>query len=217
MRATTRPISVQKQKRLAQEGREDVSPPEDAGARAGMDRLVAQGTPGQEQGPYPAYDELVQKAATRAPTPRRSSFRSPSGSATTSSISRPVEGLGTLLIDGLSFKLPPGGIVGVIGPNGAGKTTLFKMITGQDKPDSGTITDRRERHARLCRPEPRCARRQEERLGGDLGRQRHDLLGKRESIRAPIARPSTSRAATSRRRSARSRAASATASTSPRC
>ena len=44
-----------------------------------------------------------------------------------------------LLIDGLSFKLPPGGIVGVIGPNGAGKTTLFKMITGQEKPDKGTI------------------------------------------------------------------------------
>ncbi|MDD3021887.1 MAG: energy-dependent translational throttle protein EttA [Alphaproteobacteria bacterium] len=42
-----------------------------------------------------------------------------------------------LLIDGLSFKLPPGGIVGVIGPNGAGKTTLFRMITGVEKPDSG--------------------------------------------------------------------------------
>ncbi|MBL8557165.1 MAG: energy-dependent translational throttle protein EttA [Hyphomonadaceae bacterium] len=45
-----------------------------------------------------------------------------------------------LLIDGLSFKLPPNGIVGVIGPNGAGKSTLFRMITGQDKPDAGTIT-----------------------------------------------------------------------------
>jgi energy-dependent translational throttle protein EttA len=45
-----------------------------------------------------------------------------------------------LLIDNLSFDLPPGGIVGVIGPNGAGKTTLFKMITGQDKPDSGTFS-----------------------------------------------------------------------------
>jgi len=45
-----------------------------------------------------------------------------------------------LLIDTLSFKLPPGGIVGVIGPNGAGKTTLFRMITGQEKPDSGSIT-----------------------------------------------------------------------------
>jgi ATP-binding cassette ChvD family protein len=45
-----------------------------------------------------------------------------------------------LLIDNLSFNLPPGGIVGVIGPNGAGKTTLFKMITGLDKPDSGTFS-----------------------------------------------------------------------------
>ena len=44
-----------------------------------------------------------------------------------------------LLIDGLSFTLPRGGIVGVIGPNGAGKTTLFRMITGQEKPDGGTL------------------------------------------------------------------------------
>jgi ATP-binding cassette ChvD family protein len=55
-----------------------------------------------------------------------------------------AEGLGKafgdkLLIEGLSFKLPPGGIVGVIGPNGAGKTTLFKMLTGQETPDAGTI------------------------------------------------------------------------------
>ena len=56
-----------------------------------------------------------------------------------------VEGLSKsfgdqLLIDDLSFKLPPGGIVGVIGPNGAGKTTLFKMLTGAEKPDKGKIT-----------------------------------------------------------------------------
>ena len=44
-----------------------------------------------------------------------------------------------LLIDGLSFQLPPGGIVGVVGPNGAGKTTMFRMITGEEKPDSGTL------------------------------------------------------------------------------
>lgn len=44
-----------------------------------------------------------------------------------------------LLVDGMSFRLPPGGIVGIIGPNGAGKTTLFRMITGQEQPDSGTI------------------------------------------------------------------------------
>jgi ATP-binding cassette ChvD family protein len=56
-----------------------------------------------------------------------------------------VEGLSKaygdrLLIDDLSFKLPPGGIVGIIGPNGAGKTTLFRMLTGQEKPDKGKIT-----------------------------------------------------------------------------
>lgn len=45
-----------------------------------------------------------------------------------------------LLIDNLSFKLPPAGIVGIIGPNGAGKTTLFKMIMGEEQPDEGTIT-----------------------------------------------------------------------------
>jgi energy-dependent translational throttle protein EttA len=44
-----------------------------------------------------------------------------------------------LLFEGLSFKLPPGGIVGVIGPNGAGKTTLFRMLTGQEQPDAGTL------------------------------------------------------------------------------
>ncbi|MBP1749949.1 MAG: transporter related [Deltaproteobacteria bacterium] len=44
-----------------------------------------------------------------------------------------------ILIEGMSFSLPPGGIIGVIGPNGAGKTTLFRMITGQEKPDSGTF------------------------------------------------------------------------------
>jgi ATP-binding cassette ChvD family protein len=51
-----------------------------------------------------------------------------------------VKGYGDrLLIDDLSFRLPPGGIVGIIGPNGAGKTTLFRMIAGQEKPDSGTL------------------------------------------------------------------------------
>ena len=45
-----------------------------------------------------------------------------------------------LLIENLSFSIPPGGIVGVIGPNGAGKSTLFKMITGEEKPDEGTVT-----------------------------------------------------------------------------
>jgi energy-dependent translational throttle protein EttA len=51
-----------------------------------------------------------------------------------------VKGFGEqLLIDGLSFTLPPGGIVGVIGPNGAGKTTLFRMVVGEDAPDAGSL------------------------------------------------------------------------------
>ncbi|MFU8858928.1 MAG: energy-dependent translational throttle protein EttA [Cyclonatronaceae bacterium] len=45
-----------------------------------------------------------------------------------------------LLVDNLNFSLPPGGIVGIIGPNGAGKTTLFRMISGKEKPDAGTLT-----------------------------------------------------------------------------
>ena len=44
-----------------------------------------------------------------------------------------------LIVEEMSFRLPPGGIVGVIGPNGAGKTTLFRMITGQETADGGTI------------------------------------------------------------------------------
>jgi ATP-binding cassette ChvD family protein len=56
-------------------------------------------------------------------------------------VDRLAKGFGDrLLIKDLTFKLPPGGIVGIIGPNGAGKSTLFRMITGQDKPDSGAIT-----------------------------------------------------------------------------
>ena len=135
-----------------------------------------------------------------------------------------VEGLSKafgdkLLIDDLSFKLPPGGIVGVIGPNGAGKTTLFKMITGQEKPDGGAIRLGRHRQARLRRPEPRPPQRQEDRLGGDLRRPRHHEARRQDGDErpAPTSAGSTSRGPTSRRRSGCSRAASATACISPRC
>ena len=85
------------------------------------------------------------RRSRRRSTRRRSSFRPDRGSATMSSTAKKIsKGFGDkLLIDDLSFNLPPGGIVGVIGPNGAGKTTLFKMITGQDKPDSGTFRSAR--------------------------------------------------------------------------
>ena len=123
-----------------------------------------------------------------------------------------------LLIDNLSFKLPPGGIVGVIGPNGAGKTTLFKMITGAGQARLRHLLGRPDGEAGLCRPEPRDARSQQDGVGGALGRARHHQARQpRKSPAAPIAARSTSRAPTSRRRWASSRAASATASTSPRC
>ncbi len=59
-----------------------------------------------------------------------------------------------LLIEDLTFDLPPGGIVGVIGPNGAGKTTLFRMLTGQEKPDAGTVELRRHGQARPTSTSP---------------------------------------------------------------
>ena len=90
-----------------------------------------------------AYDELVKlnEARTQSHTAQ---IIIPPGERLGQNVIN-VEGISKsfgdrLLIDNLSFKLPPGGIVGIIGPNGAGKTTLFKMLTGQEKPDSGTIT-----------------------------------------------------------------------------
>ena len=77
-----------------------------------------------------------------------------------------------LLMDDLNFTLPRGGIVGVIGPNGAGKTTLFRMITGQEKPDAGTLRLGETVQAGLRRSEPRRAWREQERVGGDLRRGR---------------------------------------------
>ncbi len=78
-----------------------------------------------------------------------------------------------ILMEKMSFSLPPGGIVGVIGPNGAGKTTLFRMITGEEKPDSGNHPRRRDGDARLrgSGPEPRSG---QDRVGDDLGREGHD-------------------------------------------
>jgi ATP-binding cassette ChvD family protein len=132
---------TQKQKRLEQEGRE-----EEARMRSiEREREWIQASPRARQAKNKArfqrYEELVAKSADKAPQ--------------TAQIVIPVaERLGqmvieadalakaygeNLLFDKLDFKLPPGGIVGVIGPNGAGKTTLFRLITGQEKPDSGAI------------------------------------------------------------------------------
>ena len=133
---------AQKQKRLAQEGREDEARQRTLSRESEWIASSPKARQAKSKARYQRYDELLKQAADRQ--------------TTTAQIVIPVaerlgqnvvdfEGLkkgfgGNLLIDDLSFKLPPGGIVGVIGPNGAGKTTLFRMITGEDKPDEGTIT-----------------------------------------------------------------------------
>ncbi|PYE26874.1 ATP-binding cassette ChvD family protein [Rhizobium sp. PP-WC-2G-219] len=131
-----------KAKRLAQEGREDVAKQKALSREQEWMASSPRARQAKSKARIRAYDELVEAAENRKP-----------GEA---QIVIPVgERLGTvvieaenlsksygdrLLIDNLTFKLPPGGIVGVIGPNGAGKTTLFRMITGQETPDSGKIT-----------------------------------------------------------------------------
>ena len=132
----------QKQKRLQQEAAEDKARQRAIAAEAEWISASPKARQAKNKARIQRYDELVKKASEKAPG--------------TAQIIIPVaERLGNnviefegltkgfgdrLLIDNLTFKLPPGGIVGVIGPNGAGKTTLFRMITGQEKPDAGTIT-----------------------------------------------------------------------------
>jgi ATP-binding cassette ChvD family protein len=132
---------VQKQKRLAQEGREDEARQKALAREQEWVRASPKARQAKSKARIQRYDELVQQANNKT--------------ATAAEIVIPVaerlgnnvidfEGLSKaygdrLLIDDLSFKLPPGGIVGIIGPNGAGKTTLFRMITGQETPDKGAI------------------------------------------------------------------------------
>jgi len=131
----------QKQKRLAQESGEDKARQRALEAESDWIASSPKARQAKSKARIQRYEELVAKQNDKAPT--------------TAQIIIPVaERLGNnvidfdhiskafgdrLLIDDLSFKLPPGGIVGVIGPNGAGKTTLFRMITGQEKPDNGSI------------------------------------------------------------------------------
>ncbi|MBR0643676.1 energy-dependent translational throttle protein EttA [Plastoroseomonas hellenica] len=89
-----------------------------------------------------AYEELLTKSQDRAPDPTEIQIPPAPRLGNIVIVADGIrKGYGNrLLIDDLSFKLPPGGIVGVIGPNGAGKSTLFKMITGVETPDGGTMT-----------------------------------------------------------------------------
>ncbi len=133
---------AQKQKRLAQEGREEEARQRTLAREQEWIAASPRARQAKSKARYQRYEELVKQAAEKQ--------------TQSAQIVIPVaERLGqnvvdfedltkafgdNLLIDDLTFKLPPGGIVGVIGPNGAGKTTLFRMITGQEKPDKGTIT-----------------------------------------------------------------------------
>ncbi|MDX8445118.1 energy-dependent translational throttle protein EttA [Mesorhizobium captivum] len=130
-----------KAKRLIQEGRED-----DSRQKAiWREREWIQSSPKARQtkskARIKAYEELVEQSQNRKPTDTQIVIPA---SERLGNVVIEVEGVNKgfadeLLIEDLSFKLPPGGIVGVIGPNGAGKTTLFKMFTGQEKPDAGSI------------------------------------------------------------------------------
>ncbi|MEA2953948.1 MAG: hypothetical protein QOJ96_3468 [Alphaproteobacteria bacterium] len=131
----------QKQKRLLQEGREEEARQRTLEREQEWIASSPKARQAKSKARYQRYEDLVKKAAEKQ--------------TQTAQIIIPVaERLGqnvvdfdglrkgygdNLLIDDLTFKLPPGGIVGIIGPNGAGKTTLFRMITGQEKPDKGTI------------------------------------------------------------------------------
>jgi ATP-binding cassette ChvD family protein len=132
---------VQKQKRLQQEGREEEARQRTLAREQEWIAASPRARQAKSKARYQRYEELLAKAADKAPQ--------------TAQIVIPVaERLGqnvidfehlrkgfasNLLIDDLTFKLPAGGIVGIIGPNGAGKTTLFRMITGHEKADGGSI------------------------------------------------------------------------------
>jgi ATP-binding cassette ChvD family protein len=131
----------QKQKRLAQEGREEESRQRTLAREREWITASPRARQAKSKARYQRYDELLQKAAEK--TAQSAQIVIPVAERLGQNVidfAQLTKGFGdNLLIDGLTFKLPPGGIVGVIGPNGAGKTTLFRMITAQEKPDKGTI------------------------------------------------------------------------------
>jgi ATP-binding cassette ChvD family protein len=132
---------VQKQKRLEQEGREEEARQRTLAREQEWIAASPRARQAKSKARYQRYDDLLAKASEKGPTTAQIVI--PVGERLGQNVidfSELSKGFGDhLLIDGLTFKLPPGGIVGVIGPNGAGKTTLFRMITGQEKPDNGTI------------------------------------------------------------------------------
>ncbi len=132
----------QKAKRLAQEAREDASRTRTLERELEWIRQGAKARQAKQKARINAYNELASKSERERIT--RAQIVIPNGPRLGGKVIE-VEGLkkhmgDKQLIEGLDFALPPGGIVGVIGPNGAGKTTLFRMLTGQEQPDAGTIS-----------------------------------------------------------------------------
>ncbi len=131
-----------KSKRMHQEGREDDARQKALSREQEWMASSPRARQAKSKARIRAYDELVQAAEDRRPGDAQ--IVVPVGERLGNVVIE-AENLtkaygDRVLIENLTFKLPPGGIVGVIGPNGAGKTTLFRMITGQEQPDSGTIT-----------------------------------------------------------------------------
>jgi ATP-binding cassette ChvD family protein len=131
----------QKQKRLAQEGREEEARRRQLEAEAEWIAASPKARQAKSKSRIQRYEDLVAKQNDKATATAQIVI--PIAERLGNNViefSHLSKGFGdTLLIDDLSFKLPPGGIVGVIGPNGAGKTTLFRMIIGEEKPLSGAI------------------------------------------------------------------------------
>jgi len=131
----------QKQKRLAQEGREEEARQRTLAREQEWIAASPKARQAKSKARYQRYEDLLKQAAeARAQNAQIIIPVAERLGQNVVDFDHLSKGFGdNLLIDDLTFKLPPGGIVGVIGPNGAGKTTLFRMITGQDKPDKGTI------------------------------------------------------------------------------
>ncbi|MGQ0486393.1 MAG: energy-dependent translational throttle protein EttA [Hyphomicrobiales bacterium] len=132
----------QKARRFAQEGREDFARQKVLERERQWIASSPKARQAKSKARFKAYDELLKINEERLKSTTAQIVIPPGERLGDNVIA--VEGLSKgygdrLLIDDLSFKLPPGGIVGIIGPNGAGKTTLFRMLTGREEPDAGKI------------------------------------------------------------------------------
>ncbi len=133
----------QKHKRLEQEGREQAARMRSIAAEREWVSASARARQTKSKARIQAYDELVRDAESAEKANDVAQIVIPAGPRLGGVVIE-AEGItksfdNKLLMENLSFKLPPGGIVGIVGPNGAGKTTLFRMITGQEEPDAGSL------------------------------------------------------------------------------